>query len=157
MSLWKNGDLKKENIVSRLRNMGPGQWAILLLLGLLLAVAAMPVSDQTQKNQGTGMGNQKTDMAQKGEDGALAEKSQLEGKLEALLESVEGVGKVQVIIMSDESGETQAFSHSDAVRVTGVLISAEGGGNPVVVKNIQEAVMSLFQLEAHKIRVMKMK
>ena len=41
--------------------------------------------------------------------------------------------------------------------MTGVLVSAEGGGDPVVVKNIQEAVMSLFQLEAHKIKVMKMK
>ena len=73
------------------------------------------------------------------------------------LESVEGVGKVQVIVMSDENNETQAFSRSDAVQVTGVLVSAEGGGDPVVVKNIQEAVMSLFQLEAHKIKVMKMK
>ena len=49
------------------------------------------------------------------------------------------------------------FPDPDAVQVTGVLVSAEGGGDPVVVKNIQEAVMALFQLEAHKIKVMKMK
>ena len=41
--------------------------------------------------------------------------------------------------------------------MTGVLISAEGGGNPVVVQNIQEAVMALFQVDAHRIRIMKMK
>lgn len=90
-------------------------------------------------------------------DTVQVEKSQLEEKLEALLESVEGVGKVQVIVMSDENGKTQAFSGSGTVQVTGVLVSAQGGGDPVVVKNIQEAVMSLFQLEAHKIKVMKMK
>lgn len=107
--------------------------------------------DQTQKSlfSDTG-GGKKTGTIQ-------VEKSRLEEKLEALLESVEGVGKVQVIVMSDENNETQAFSRSNAVQVTGVLVSAEGGGDPVVVKNIQEAVMSLFQLEAHKIKVMKMK
>ena len=31
------------------------------------------------------------------------------------------------------------------------------GGNPVVVQNIQEAVMALFQVDAHRIRIMKMK
>ena len=104
--------------------------------------------DQTQKSLFSDTGGGK-------ETGTIqVEKSRLEEKLEALLESV---GKVQVIVMSDENNETQVFSRSNAVQVTGVLVSAEGGGDPVVVKNIQEAVMSLFQLEAHKIKVMKMK
>ena len=105
--------------------------------------------DQTQKSLFSDTGG--------GKETGTIQKSRLEEKLEALLESVEGVGKVQVIVMSDENNETQAFSRSNAVQVTGVLVSAEGGGDPVVVKNIQEAVMSLFQLEAHKIKVMKMK
>ena len=41
--------------------------------------------------------------------------------------------------------------------MTGVLISAEGGGDPVVIREIQEAVMALFQVDAHRIRIMKMK
>lgn len=111
----------------------------------------MPVSDPAQKSFFSETEKEKrTDTAQ-------VEKSQLEEKLEVLLESVEGVGKVQVIVMSDENDGTQAFSSPDAIQVTGVLISAEGGGDPVVVKNIQEAIMSLFQLEAHKIKIMKMK
>ena len=81
----------------------------------------------------------------------------LEEKLETLLENTEGVGKVQVILMTDEKKDRQSFYNSETIQVTGVLISAEGGGNPVVVQNIQEAVMALFQVDAHRIRIMKMK
>ena len=87
-----------------------------MLIGVLLAVAAMPVSSKQQKKNTAG--EQSEDM----------QKSVLEEKLEAFLENTEGV-----------------------------LISAEGGGNPVVVQNIQEAVMALFQVDAHRIRIMKMK
>lgn len=147
MSLWKNGALKKEDIRSWMQKMTPGQWIVLLLLGLLLAVAAMPVSNK--KNRST---------SEEGETvQSEIEKTQLEGKLESLLESVEGVGKVQVILMTNEKKEQQGFYSSQALAVTGVLISAQGGDDPVVVKNIQEAVMALFQVEAHKIRIMKMK
>lgn len=41
-------------------------------------------------------------------------------------------------------------------QVTGVLVAAKGGDNPVVVQNIREAVEALFQVEPHKIKVMKM-
>mgnify|MGYP002594927753 CR=1 FL=1 len=81
----------------------------------------------------------------------------LEEKLEAFLENTEGVGKAQVILMTDEKKDRQSFYNSETIQVTGVLISAEGGGNPVVVQNIQEAVMALFQVDAHRIRIMKMK
>ena len=72
-----------------------------MLIGVLLAVAAMPVSSKQQKKNTAG-----------------------------------------------EQSEDMQKS---------VLISAEGGGNPVVVQNIQEAVMALFQVDAHRIRIMKMK
>ena len=34
---------------------------------------------------------------------------------------------------------------------------AKGGGDPVIVQQIQEAVMALFHVDAHKIKVLKMK
>lgn len=40
--------------------------------------------------------------------------------------------------------------------IEGILVIAEGGGNSVVVQNISEAVLALFRLDAHKIKVMKM-
>lgn len=41
-------------------------------------------------------------------------------------------------------------------QVEGVLVVAEGGGNVQVVKNISEAILALFPIEAHKIKVVKM-
>ena len=38
----------------------------------------------------------------------------------------------------------------------GVLVVAEGGGDAKIVKNISDAVLALFSVEAHKIKVVKM-
>ena len=54
-------------------------------------------------------------------------------------------------------GETPFVISEEFPAVRGVLVVAEGGDNPVVVQEIQEAVMALFDVEAHKIKVKKMK
>lgn len=41
-------------------------------------------------------------------------------------------------------------------QIEGVLVVAEGGENAVTVKNISEAILALFPIEAHKIKVVKM-
>lgn len=81
-------------------------------------------------------------------------KTELETKLEDLLKNMEGVGNVKVMLMTDSG---QGLYNSESSEVTGVLIVAEGADNSVTVQKIQEAVMALFQIEAHKIRIMKMK
>lgn len=75
------------------------------------------------------------------------------------MQQVEGIGQVKVMLMLENSEDTMtAFSaQNPSVSIQGVLIAAQGGDNSVVVRNIQEAVMALFQVEAHKIKVMKMK
>lgn len=40
--------------------------------------------------------------------------------------------------------------------ISGVLVVAQGGDNSEVIQNISEAVKALFNVEAHKIKVMKM-
>jgi stage III sporulation protein AG len=40
--------------------------------------------------------------------------------------------------------------------IEGIIVIAKGGDDPVVAKNISDAVLALFQVEAHKIKVMKM-
>ena len=39
--------------------------------------------------------------------------------------------------------------------VAGVIVIAEGGDDPVAVENIIEAVQALFEIDTHKIKVMK--
>ena len=65
--------------------------------------------------------------------------------------------KVRVLLMTGEEKDSSSFYDSGNQAVTGVLIAAEGADNSVVSRNIVEGVMALFQLDAHKIKVMKMK
>nr|WP_294408960.1 hypothetical protein [uncultured Blautia sp.] len=121
--------------------MGWKEWGIVLLLGILLLVAGLPVTQKSNKSINT----------------QAAEKTRLESRLEELLSNVEGVGKVEVIIMTGEEGNTDSFSISSKNEVTGVLVAAQGAGSAVTVQNIQQAIMALFQIDANKIRIMIMK
>ena len=46
MNLQQTGESRKKTVKSLLGKMGSRQWVILLLLGLLLTVIALPVSDK---------------------------------------------------------------------------------------------------------------
>ncbi len=145
------------------------QWTILLLLGLILLVMAIPTKKISQtvsqkktgsKNTMAGSGIYENLYGNSNADAqVLTEKAVLEQQLEQLLQQVEGIGQVKVMLMLENSEDTMtAFSaQNPSVSIQGVLIAAQGGDNSVVVRNIQEAVMALFQVEAHKIKVMKMK
>ena len=71
-----------------------------MLIGVLLAVAAMPVSSKQQKKNTAG--EQSEDM----------QKNVLEEKLEAFLENTEGVGKVQVILFLNDTATTEIYTLS---------------------------------------------
>lgn len=49
MDFWKIARSGKESMKLKFRNLGTGQWVVFLLLGLLLAVAALPVSHKEEK------------------------------------------------------------------------------------------------------------
>lgn len=85
---------------------------------------------------------------------AKVSKTELEAKLEKMLSEMEDVGQVKVMLMTEDR---QGMYASSGTEVTGVLIVAEGAGNSVTVQKIQQAVMALFQTDAHKIKIMKMK
>jgi stage III sporulation protein AG len=62
------------------------------------------------------------------------------------------------VYQKDASGsETPYVTETLKPEIEGVLVIAEGAGNGTVVSEITEAVMALFGVEAHKIKVMKMK
>ena len=51
--------------------------------------------------------------------------------------------------------QTPYVSKEMAPEIEGMVIAADGGDDPVVVKNLTEAVQALFGVEAHKIKIMK--
>lgn len=120
---------------------------MILLLGLLLSVVALPVS----KNKS---GAQQKILMDSSSQSTEEIQSSLELRLQNILENVEGVGRVKVMLMTETQQGIYASGESE---VKGVLIAAEGASDPVVVQKIQQAVMALFQIEAHKIKIMKMK
>jgi stage III sporulation protein AG len=117
---------------------------------MLLTVIALPVSDHKEAEDAA------QETAASGEESNLtgADKTTLERRLEEFLSRVDGVGEVQVLLMTEE--ESTGFYSSGNTTVTGVLVAAQGADRPVIVQKIKEAVMALFQLEAHKIKIMKM-
>ena len=60
------------------------------------------------------------------------------------------------VFEKDSGGKEQPFvAKTLAPQIEGVLVLAQGADHAVVSKNITEAVMALFGIEAHKIKVMK--
>lgn len=84
-------------------------------------------------------------MSQNGSDDENGTKSQQENREETT-----------VYERDDQGNESPYVKKSLAPQIEGVLVLAQGGDNAVVAANITEAVMALFSIEAHKIKVMKM-
>lgn len=55
-----------------------------------------------------------------------------------------------------DAGNTPFVSKELLPKVEGILIVASGGDNLKVKQNISEAVLALFQVEAHRIKIVKM-
>ena len=56
-----------------------------------------------------------------------------------------------------DGAETPFVVSETMPEVRGVLVVAQGADDPQVVKQISEGIMALFRVEAHKIKVVKMK
>ena len=84
-------------------------------------------------------------MSQNGNDGETGTKNQQENREETAVYERDSRGK-----------ESPYVKKTLAPQIKGVLVLAQGGDNALVAANITEAVMALFDIEAHKIKVMKM-
>ena len=191
--------LKKENFV------------VIGLIGILLLVIALPASDGKTKDlmDMSGITDSDNDIMELTDtEGDMMDEEALSGyvgslekSLEEILSTMEGAGKVRVMIALRSSGEAviekdtsftvdsstkveaEGGSHNTAAttetgetvyttmgsgvcapyvkqviypRIEGVIVSAQGGDNPYVNKNITEAIQALFGIEIHKIKVIKM-
>ncbi|MBQ7954411.1 MAG: stage III sporulation protein AG [Lachnospiraceae bacterium] len=179
---------------------------VVVLLGILLLVATIPV-DGGDKSSKSGQRDNQSDtiMENTGEDLLFSTVQDyctyMEEKLEKSLAKVDGAGAVDVIISmksteekvvekdmpvsrsgtvetdsqggsrqisSFDSGESTVYSSESGTsvpyvvktllpKVEGVIVIAQGAGNGSVSKNISDAIEVLFGIDAHKIKVVKMK
>lgn len=127
--------------ISFLKEKG-SKYLIYILIGLLVLVFCMP----------TGTSNENTTKEEQS-----VQEERMEVQLEAILSAMEDVGKVKVMI-SVETEESSMFSQQNSVqKVCGVVVVAEGAGNPTVDAKIINAVKALFSIDAHKISIVKMR
>ena len=153
----KNGGGKPE------KGMDKTGWILIILLGLLFLVIAMPAdggkktedkADNAPKDTGAGESGQRA-----------ADKNQIEERLELALSNIEGVGKVRVMITykdngtqvvekdgnsrssstteEDSSGGTRKATESERNETT-VYNSTGGDGEPFIAKELTPAIEGIL-------------
>lgn len=118
-------------MLARLRAVRHIEWALLLAAAAALLLITGTLSDSRQ------------------EGGAL------EQRMEAVLESVRGAGRVRVMVNSTEIRDV--FSDGSSAQVVGVLVVAEGADDLKVAMALQQAVQTLLGIEASRIEILDMK
>lgn len=85
--------------------------------------------------------------------------AELEQRVRNILSNVDGVGELEVMVVLKSTEENVVHIDKAAeVRypeLSGIIISADGGGSSVVKAEISEAMEALFGLPSHKIKVLK--
>ena len=160
---------------------GPLRLGILVLSGILLLLVSCFGNTENTPEQ-----NRVTDGEVKEEKDSLQDyRERIKKELVELLERVEGVGHAEVMLTvrasnekvtlkdntNRENGseeETVLIEDSDRnsspyviqekePELEGVVVVCDGGDDAGVKREITEAVSALFQIESHKIKVMKSK
>ena len=110
------------------------------LAGILLLVIAIP------------MNGKESTVNAAADTGISTNASLLEGQLEQVLSQIEGIGEVETMITLEPLVDDQ-----ESPQIRGVLVVSTTGDDPIQILKIQETVMTLFQIDAHRIKVMKLK
>ena len=108
------------------------QWLVVLLVGILLVIIAIPTKPESDSD--IDVGNHQSNVST----------TEMEKRLENLLGRMKNVGEVQVMITFREENQ-----------VEGIAVLAEGAGNAVVVRDITSVVQALFDVDSHKIKVIE--
>ncbi|MFI3207863.1 MAG: stage III sporulation protein AG [Eubacteriales bacterium] len=157
-------------------------FGVMFIVGLLLVVIAMPTSDDEQDEEESESFDE--NVVSVYNDSELEYKTQLEEQVKLLLSKVDGVGEVDVMITlssttqkvvekdmtisQEETEESTVYADNEDGQepyvyqeiyptIEGVVVAAEGGDSAIVIQNITEAIQALFDVDTHKIKIMKMK
>ena len=118
------------------------KYLIFVLLGILILVLCIPTgSAKDVSNQ----------------DVSNVEGGELEQQLKNVLSAMEGVGEVEVMITTETTNDSLFETQKEQGKVQGVVVVAQGAGNPSVDVRISDAVKALFSVESHKISIVKMR
>lgn len=115
-------------------------------------------------SQVEGIGETRVMITLKSDGRKVVEKDseQSEGKEESTDESGSSAseqsssGESTIYEKASDGSETPFVTEELAPEILGVLVIAQGADDSLIVTEITEAVMALFGVEAHKIKVMKM-
>lgn len=135
-------------VKEKIKRIKGAEWAILLLvLGLAGSLLLAPASNIL------GYGTQPTQ--EKSTD-------ELEARLARVLSSMEGAGKVDVVIYSEDQALSAGNwldkpSQQQSAKPIGVVVVAEGADNIALRLEIARAVQTLLQLDADAVEIFKMK
>lgn len=127
--------------ISFLKEKG-NKYLIFILVGILILVVLLPTSSS---------------MTQEAAMQETIVEGDLEGQLKRVLSAMEGVGEVEVMLTTESSESSLFGAENDSPKVSGVVVVAEGAGEPLVNARISEAVKALFSVDAHKISIVKMR
>lgn len=140
---------------------------VMVLVGIVLLIVVIPGGENKEKIRLREEATTYEDIAQN--ETELYRKN-LEKEVKDMLEKMEGAGKVEVMITLECSYETVEDGGSSfqtknngktkvvkMPKVEGVLVVAQGALREQNTRQMSEAVMSLFHLDANKVKVVKMK
>ncbi len=82
------------------------------------------------------------------------ERTALEARMEAVLSTVRGAGRVRVLV-SEGEGDSQAFAQGEQ-KARGVVIVTDGADDIKVALELSGAAQALLGVDADKIQVLKM-
>lgn len=173
------GNTTWRNLWNSIMN-GKQNLLVLFLAGILLVVLAMPTEKKEESLVEESEETQEKDITE-GKENQYEQK--MEQRLSRILADVEGVGKNEVMITLQSTSEKviekdaekdDALQRETTVyrkirdeedpyvkkeitpKIEGVVVIAEGGDEPIIIQNITEAVQALFDVDTHKIKVMKL-
>ena len=171
-----------EELKKIIQKAGPLRLGAVVLCGIMLLLISCGGLDFFSQSKSS-LKETESGLTESTESESLQEyRSRMEKELVGLLEQVQGVGNVEVMLTvsasnekitlkdntSEEKEETVLVEDSDRnsspyvvqekePELEGVVVVCDGGGDATVKREITEAVSALFQIESHKIKVMKSK
>lgn len=157
-----------DGILGFFKNIKKEKLILIFLVGVLLVVIKLPVSNSTKNNDKS---NQKSNSEYNINNDIYDLNTDYEAKMETslkkLLSKIEGVGEVEVAITLKDSGknvynyeEHEGGSKKTELKkypeINGVLIIAYGADNMEIVDALTKASSALLGISVNKIKVMKM-